>query len=206
LSPLALSLLRRAAGYALVFAVLLWAAPKILTSVGILGPTLEEEIAGAERSLAAARSYGCPEQHPLYTRATQALERARAAAARNERWQARRAIAEARENAIDAQRVALATREESRKAAQKVVAEIDRGLNDLEDLYSDARKHVDKKESDRLFALMKSTRQRSAALVLLFEEQSYAKVVAGEREVKDLLASTRSQLLAARAGGREKPS
>jgi hypothetical protein len=206
LSPLALLLLRRAASYALVFAVLLWASPKILTSFGVIGPSLDEEIAGAERSLTAARSYGCPEQHPLYVRAAQALVRARAAAARNERWQAKRAIAEAKENAIDAQRVALATREESRKAAQKVVAEIDRGLNDLEDLYSDARKRVDKKESDRLFALMKSTRKSSAALVLLFEEQSYAKVVAGEREVKDLLASTRQELLAARGGGREKSS
>jgi flagellar biosynthesis GTPase FlhF len=205
-SPLALLLLRRAAGYALVFAVLLWASPKILTSFGILGPSLDEEIASAERSLIAARSYGASEQDPFYARAAQALIRARAAVARNERWQAKRAIAEARENAIDAQRAALATREESRKAAQKVVAEIDRSLNELEDLFADARKKVDKQEADRLFALMKSTRQRSAALVLFFEEQSYAKVVAGEREVRELLASTRQELLAARGGGRGKPS
>lgn len=200
--PLALLLLRRVAGYALVFAVLLWASPKILTSFGILGPSLEEEIQSAERSLTAARSYGAPETEPAYARAAQALVRARQAAARNERRQAKRAIAEARENAIDAQRIALATREESRKAAQKVVADVDHGLNELEDLFSDVRKRADKKEVDRLFALMKSTRQRSAALFLFFEEQSYAKVVAGEKEVRDLLASTRQELLTTLAGGR----
>lgn len=202
MSPLALLLLRRAAGYALVIAVLLWASPKILTSFGILGPSLEEEIQSAERSLTAARSYGAPETEPAYARAAQALVRARQAAARNERRQAKRAIAEARENAIDAQRIALATREESRKAAQKVVADVDHGLNELEDLFSDVRKRADKKEVDRLFALMKSTRQRSAALFLFFEEQSYAKVVAGEKEVRDLLASTRQELLTTLAGGR----
>jgi len=200
MSPLALQLLRRIAGYALVFALLLWAAPKLLTSVGLLGPGLDDEIAAAERQLHAAKSYGAPESEPAYARASQALQRAREAASRNERWQARRALVEARENAIDAQRLALATREESRRSAQRVVAEIDRGLNELEDLYTDIRKTIDKKEADRLFALMKTTRQRSASLFLLYEEQNYAKVVAGEKEVKQLLASTREQLQAARRG------
>jgi hypothetical protein len=47
---------------------------------------------------------------------------------------------------------------------------------------------------------MKTTRQRSASLFLLYEEQSYAKVVAGEKEVKELLAKARQQLEAARRG------
>lgn len=202
MSPLALLLLRRATMYAVVFAALLWATPKLLTSFGILGPTLDEEIESVERSLVAARSYGAPVTEPAYARAAQALLRAREAAGRKERWQAKRALAEARLDAIDAQRVALATREESRRAAQKVVAGVDRAINELEDLYSDVQKRVDKKEVDRLFALMKSTRQRSAVLVLAYEEQNYAKVVAGEKEVRELLASTRQELIQARAGGR----
>jgi hypothetical protein len=129
-----------------------------------------------------------------------ALQKAREAAGKGERWPARRAIAETREHAIDAQRLALATREEARRAAQRVVAEVDHGLNELEDLYSEVRKTIDKREADRLFALMKTTRQRSATLFLLYEEQSYAKVVAGEKEVKQLLAETRQQLQAARSG------
>jgi hypothetical protein len=200
MSPLALQLLRRIAGYALVFALLLWAAPKLLTGLGLLGPGLDDEIAAAERLLHAAKSYGAAESEPAYLRAAQALQRAREAASRNERWQARGAIAEARENAIDAQRLALATREESRRTAQRVLSEVDRGLNELEDLYSDVAKTIDKKEADRLFALMKTTRQRSASLFLLYEEQNYAKVVAGEKEVKQLLAETRQQLQAARRG------
>ena len=202
MSPLALLLLRRATIYAFVFAALLWATPKLLTSFGILGPTLDEELDSVEHSLLAARSYGAATTEPTYARAAQALLRARAAADRKERWQAKRAIAEAREGAIDAQRVALATREESRRAAQKVVQGVDRAINELEDLYSDVQKRVDKKEVDRLFSLMKSTRAKSAVLFLSYDEQSYAKVVAGEKEVRDLLASTRQELIQARTGGR----
>jgi hypothetical protein len=197
MSPLALLLLRRATIYALVLAVLLVAGPRLLTALGLLGPSLEEEIESAQRSLQAASSYGASEAEPAYARASKALADARAAAARGERWTAKRAISLARESALDAQRAALAGREESRKAAQKVVADVDRALNELEDLFAQVQKRVDKKESDRLFALMKGTRQRSAALVLHFEEQAYAKVVAGEQEVRELLASTRQELLAA---------
>ena len=200
MSPLALQLLRRIAGYALVFALLLWAAPKLLGGLGLFGPSLDDEIATAERLLHAAKSYGASEAEPAYARAAQALQRAREASSRNERWQARRAIAEARESAIDAQRLALATREETRRTAQRVINEVDRGLNELEDLYSEVSKTIDKKEADRLFALMKATRKSSATLFLLFEEQSYAKVAAGEKEVKELLAQTRQQLQAARRG------
>jgi hypothetical protein len=197
MSPLALLLLRRATIYALVLAVLLVAGPWLLTSFGLLGPSLEEEIESAERSLLAARSYGAGEGEPALARAVTALAEARAAAARRERWQAKTAIRTARESALEAQRAALATRAESRKAAQKIVAEIDRALNELEELYGQASKRVDKKESERLFGLMKSTRQESAALLLLFEEQSYAKVQAGEKQVRELLASTRRELAGA---------
>jgi hypothetical protein len=196
MSPLALLLLRRATLYALVLAVLLIAGPWLLTSFGLLGPSLDEEIDSAERSLIAARSYGA-EGEPALLRAVAALGDARAAAARGERFRARRALKLARENAILAQGAALAAREDARKAAQKTIAEIDRALSELEELYSQASKRVDKQESDRLFALMKTTRQRSAALFLLFEEQGYPKVLAGEEEVRELLASTRQSLLEA---------
>lgn len=202
MSPLALLLLRRATIYAIVFVVLLLGVPKLLSFFGILGPSLDEEIASVERSLLAASSYGAPATEPAYARAAQALSRARETASRKERWQAKRAIAEARENAIDAQRVALATREESRRAAQKVVTEVDRALNELEDLFPEARNRTSTQEAERLFSLMKTTRQRSALLFLSFEEQGYDKVVAGEKEVRDLVASTRQELIRARTRAR----
>lgn len=202
MSPLALLLLRRVTLYAVVFAVLLATLPRLLTAFGVLGPSLEEEIVSAENSLGAARSYGAKLDEASYARGAAAIAKAREHAARKERWPAKRALAEAREFALDAQRVALATREESRRAAQKTVNDIDRQLNELEDLYGDVVKKIEKKDSEPLFTLMKSTRQKSAALFLLFEEQSYDKVLAGAIEVRPVLASTRAELLAARAGKR----
>lgn len=202
MSPLALLLLRRAAIYALVFAVLLAIVPRLLTAFGVMGPTLEEEMDGVAHSLDAARSYGATATQPDLVRAEKALTLAHEHAQRGERWQAKRAIAEAHEAAIDAQRTALATRDEARRAAQKATSDVDKLLNELEDLYADVVKVVDQQEQERLFSLMKSTRQRSAALFLYYEEQSFDKVVAGEPEVRALLASTRAELLASRTGPR----
>jgi hypothetical protein len=158
MSPLAVLLLRRIGLYALVLAALILAGPPILTTFGVIGPSLEEEIDAAARSLQAARSYGAQESEANYLRGSQALERARQHAARKERWQSRRAIAEALASAIEAQRAALATREELRRSAQKVVSDVDRQLNELEDLFTDASKVVGKEESARLFGMMKSVR------------------------------------------------
>ena len=127
LSPLALLLLRRATGYALIFAVLLWASPKILTTFGIMGPSLDEELASTERSLAAARSYGATEQDPSYARGAQALARARAAAAKNDRWPARSALAEAR-GEVPPQQDALAQQARNQKI-QRISAAIKVVLN-----------------------------------------------------------------------------
>jgi hypothetical protein len=202
MSPLAVLLLRRIGLYALVLTALIVAGPPILTTFGVIGPSLEEEIDAAARSLQAARSYGAQESEANYLRGSQALERARQHAARRERWQSRRAIAEALESAVEAQRAALATREELRRSAQKVVGDIDRQLNELEDLYTDASKVVSKEETARLFGMMKNVRTRTAALFLASEEQNYAKVTAGENDARQLLAEARKELIAARAGRR----
>jgi hypothetical protein len=203
MSPLALLLLRRVTLYAVVLAVLLATVPRLLTAFGVLGPSLEEEIGSAENSLGAARSYGAKADEPAYKRAAEAIAKAREHAARSERWPAKRALGEAREAALEAQRVALATREESRRGAQKTVNEIDRQLNELEDLYGDVVKQLEKPEAERLLAMMKSTRQKSATLILLFDEQGYEKVLAGAADVRSILAATRAELLAARAARRK---
>lgn len=205
MSPLALLLLRRATVYALVLAILLATVPRLLTWFGVMGPSLEEEIAGVERSLQAARSYGASASEPGYARAEKALGVARELAGRGERWGAKRAIEQARQAALDSQKAALATRDEARRMAQKAVSEIDRTLNELEDLYAEVAKLVEKQEAERLFSLMKTTRQRSATLFLFFEEQGYDKVIAGEPDVRALLASTRAELMAAR-GRRAAPA
>jgi hypothetical protein len=194
MSPLALALLRRGALLALVLAAALAVVPRALSFFGILGPSLEEEIAGVERSLDAARRYGAEESEPGYARARAELARARSLASRGERFATKRAVAAAREAALAAQRAALTGREESRRLAQRVVSETDRQLNELEDLYAQVTRDLAKPERDRLFSLMKRTRQQAAGAWLAFEEQNYRKVLAEEQAINAVLAAARREL------------
>jgi hypothetical protein len=199
MSPLSLLLLRRAALYALVFAVLLLTVPRLLTAVGVLGPSVDEEIAAVEGMLQAAQAYGARVGDPDFGAATQALDRARAAATRSERFSAKRALVEARDHAIRAQRAALATHEEARRQAQKVVLETDRAVNELEDLYSEATRGLDRQATSRLLSMMKATRQKAASLWLAFEEENYDRVMEDEPAVREVLRAARTELRAARA-------
>jgi hypothetical protein len=198
MSPLSLLLLRRAALYALVFAVILLTVPRLLTAIGVLGPSVDEEIASVEGMLQAAQAYGAGAGDPEFGAATQALDRARAAAARSERFSAKRALVLARDHAIRAQRAALATREEARRQAQKIVLETDRAVNELEDLYSQATRGLDKQTTSRLLAMMKATRQKAASLWLAFEEGNFDRVVEDEPAVREVLRAARSELREAR--------
>lgn len=199
MSPLSLLLLRRGALYALVLAVLLLTVPRLLTAVGVLGPSIEEEISSVEGMLQAAKAYGARPDDPEFAGATQALDRARAAAARSERWTAKRALAEARDRGLQSQRAALATREEARRQAQKIVLETDRAVNELEDLYSEATRGLDKQGTSRLLSMMKATRQRAASLWLAFEEENFDRVIADEPAVREVLRAARTELRSARA-------
>ena len=58
MSPLALELVRRLSWLALIVAAVLLAAPPALTYLGLLGPSVPDQIEAAERALTAARSYG----------------------------------------------------------------------------------------------------------------------------------------------------
>ena len=58
MSPLLILFLRRLAVFALLLAVLLLVLPRLLTEVGVLGPTAEDLIASAASAVDAARSYG----------------------------------------------------------------------------------------------------------------------------------------------------
>jgi hypothetical protein len=206
MSPLALALLRRATTFALLLAVLLAVVPRVLGFFGLIGPSLDEEIAGVERSLAAAQAYGALESEENYARARATLAAARELQGRGERLQARRRLAEAGAAAISAQRVALTTREQSRRAAQKAVAETDRRMNDLEDLYEQVTRDLDKPTVSRLFSLMKATRQKAATQWLAFEQQGYGRVLADEPAVQGALEAARLELRAAQAGRRPAPA
>ena len=115
--PLALHLLRRVALYALTLAFVLVAVPWALTELGVLGPTPAEHVEAAARVLEAARAYGATEDQPAFKAGLAALDLARQLASAQQGRDARRAAARARAHGVEAQRVALAAREDARRRA-----------------------------------------------------------------------------------------
>lgn len=191
MTPLTLQVLRRLSGYALVAIVLLWVVPPVLRHFGLIGPSIEQQIDGAQRALDAARVYGADERLASFRTAQADLERARLDMARGQRRAAHVAAEEARAHAIDAQRLALAERDELRRRATGVVDEIDRELNALETLYDRVTRDADKATSVRLLSLMKATRQTGAKLFLAYEQGDHRKVVAEADQTLATLAEAR---------------
>src|SRR5262245_22666933 len=115
MSPLALQLLRRIAILALSLAVGLAVVPRLLTQLGLIGPSVDEEIALASRAVEAALSYGAKPGQIPFDAAMQELHEARELAGRGHGQAARHAARRAEARAIEAQRYALATRDERRR-------------------------------------------------------------------------------------------
>ncbi len=194
MSPLLIQLLRRVAVWSLVLALLLLLGPRLLTEMGLLGPSAQEVVEAAARSLEVARTYGADEQLAPFASAVRELEAARDLARRGERREARHAAARVRALANEAQRLALSRREEERRRAQAIVAEVDRILNELEDLYGAVAPGRDKAQVSRLLSLMKQARRTGAALFLAYDQGNYGRVVQDERATKEALAAARATL------------
>jgi hypothetical protein len=195
MSPLVLTLLRRIALYALAVALLILVVPRMLEEAGVLGPSVEQEIAAAERAMEAAAAYGAAAEQPAYASAREQLGSARELHRRGQAREARRAARAARSHAFASQRAALATREEARRQAQQITAAIDKLVDELEDLYAQATPGLDKAAVARLFSMMKEVRKRGASLWLAYEQGSYAKVIQEERATKEALLEARRVLL-----------
>lgn len=199
--PLALYLLRRVAVYALTLAFLLAAVPWGLTELGLLGPTPAEQIEAAARVLEAARAYGATAEQPALKAGVAALDRARQLAASQRGREARHAALEARRHGVEAQRQALAVREDTRRRAKRLVDATDDLLNELEDLYTEAAAGKTKAQVASLLSLMKDARKAGAGLFLAYEQEDYARVLADEPAATETLAGARSAL----KGARKKP-
>jgi hypothetical protein len=198
MSPLLIQLLRRLAALALLLALLLAVAPRLLRELGVIGPSGRELSEQAARSLEAARAYGATEDLPSFQAAVGELERARDLARRGEDRQAWRAAAQASAHAIVAQRQALSGREEQRHQAEAIVAHIDRLVSELEDLYVAVTPGLDKPRVARLLSLMKVARQAGASLGLAYEQGNYRKVVDDEKGARAMLAAVREALTGAK--------
>jgi hypothetical protein len=197
MSPLLALFLRRLALAAIAAAVVLLVAPRLLGRLGVVGPRPAELVESASRSLEAARSYGAGQELAAFRAAEVELEKARRLLAEGARGGARKAALAATEQAIAAQRQALARREDERRAGQAVVDDVDRRLNQLETIYAQVTPRLDKAATNRLLARMKEARQAGAGLILAYEQGNYRKVMADEAEVREGLDGVRTELLAA---------
>ncbi len=197
MSPLLSLFLRRLAIGAVALAVFLLVGPAALRRFGLIGPWPAQLVESAAHSLEAARAYGAGDELPAYRAAVAELDQARLLLARGATGAARRAALVATDQAIVAQRQALARREEERRAGQAVVDDVDRRLNELEDLYAQTAPHLDKVALARLLARMKVARQEGAGLILAYEQGNYRKVIAEEAGVRAVLEQVRDEIRAA---------
>ena len=193
-----IQLLRRLTIYALAASVAIWAVPRLLVEFGVIGPTPEETIATAERALEAARTYGATPDIQAFAAAQKELERARALAAQGKGREARHASKHAQKLAVEAQRLALVRRDETRQHAERIYNELDRLVNDLEKLYSSVTPGLEKKEVGELLSLMKATRVATGAVFLAYEREDFPAVVEGEARARGAIVQMKSSLEAAR--------
>jgi len=84
----------------------------------------------------------------------------------------------------------------SSPGADAIVRDVDRRLIELEALYGRVSKMVDKKRVTELLTLMKGARQAGAGLMLAFEQDDYARVIAGEAAAFAILDAVREELRA----------
>jgi len=194
MSPLLVQFLRRLAVLALLLALVLLVVPRLFTNLGVIGPTAEDLTASAAASVEAARSYGATDDLPSFVAAQKELETARSLVQADRQREARAAARRAAEKAVVAQRDGLIHRDESRRRANAIVTEADRRLNELENLYGRAAKIVDKARVPELLSLMKGARQAGSGLVLAFEQDDYARVIAGEKAAFATLDAVRAEL------------
>jgi hypothetical protein len=196
--PVTLHFLRRLALYVLLLAFLLAVVPWALRESGVIGPSVADEIAGASRTVEAARAYGASDESRPLGAAERELALARSRAAAGDNHAARRAARDARDHGIEAQRSALAERETLRRSARIVVNATDDRLNELEDLYAQATVGKDKATVASLLSLMKASREEGAGLFLAYEEGDYRHVVGDEPGVTKALRAARETLVRAR--------
>jgi hypothetical protein len=195
MSPLLVQFMRRLTAVVLLLAALLLVAPRLLSEVGLWGPTVEERIAQAAAAVEAARGYGATEDLPSFASALRELEAAQALLRSGRARPARAAAERASDLAVTAQRDGLLRRDADRRKAQAIVDEADRRLGELEVLYSRAARGLPKERTAELLSLMKRARQAGSGLILLYEKDDFARVIAAQPEAFGTLDGVRADLL-----------
>jgi hypothetical protein len=189
-------LLRRVAVACLVLAAALLAVPRALVHLAILGPSTTQRLDAARQAVGVARSYGATSDLPAMAAAEREMASAEALEGRGEHHEARHAAERALSLAGDAQQAAIVRRQGQRIRAKQVVEQLDRAVDELEDLYNTHVKGLDRARQKELFSDMKRARAAAAALVLAWEQDDYPTVLEGESQAKAVIASVKQHLIA----------
>lgn len=194
MSPLALELVRRMSWLALACALVLLAVPRATTELGLWGPSVQDEVGGAERALNTAREYGASDDEPAFVAARTDIERARQLVQDGHEWRARHAARRAVAQAVEAQRTALTARETARRQSATVALEIDRRLTELESLHAELAAGADKPTAKAMMSIMKEARRKGAGVLLSIEEGDYGRAIRQHEAALATLDSARERL------------
>jgi hypothetical protein len=193
------SLLRRVAIGAVAASLALVIGPRVLVEMGVVGPSPEDRIEAAARTLRAAESYGATRATPAYQEAERSLQAARGALAQGNKREARKAAVQAAGLAIEAQRNALLEAEQRRRRAEAVVQELDARVNALEDRFDQVTPGLPKPAVSALLTSMKEARQATGTVFLAWEKGEPERVLAGEAAARGAIdAASRGLEKAAR--------
>jgi hypothetical protein len=193
----AVRLLRGIALAALLSSVLLWIVPRVLTELGLLGPSPQEDVDEADRAISVARTYGAVSL-PIFQKAEHERDRARELVQAGRGREARHAAEQAMAYAVEAQKQALVRRSDAQLRAEAVYTDLDRQINDLEKLYAEVAPGVEKERLGQLLSLMKGTRQSAGIVFLAYEQQDWPGVLQGEARAREQIAVMRQALESAR--------
>jgi hypothetical protein len=189
-----LTLLRRLSTLALAIAGVLLVGPRLLAYFGVIGPSVQDRIAEAERAMHAAESYGARPDSAAMVAARQELETARRLAGQGRDRAARQAAQRARARATEAQAAALVNEGLAEQKAHAVVQDLDREVNDLENLYAKVSPGLDRPARSALQKRMRDARRAAAIVFLAHDEKRFADALAREGEARRVLAEMRAVL------------
>jgi hypothetical protein len=188
MSPLALHFLRRVSAAAVLAALAIAAWTR---GAGELGFDAHDRVAQAESAIAVARDYGADGSIKAFVDAERDLKTARQLLAQGDRRPAGQVAARAEAHAHEAQRAVIVEQENLRHRSQEIVDDVDRQLNELEDLFDDAVRAAPPARASAMLTRMKQTRAAGAAIILAHEQKDFRKVVREHAAALAILAETK---------------
>jgi hypothetical protein len=143
-----------------------------------------------------ARAYGATADLEAMAAAEREMASAEALHDAGRHHEARHAAERAMRLAEQAQQAAIVRTQSRRIRAKQAIEQLDHGVDELEELYNQRTRGMARPRQKELFSEMKRVRAATAALVLAWEQNDFASVLAGEPQARAIISAMRQQLLA----------